>query len=113
MIGGVHMKKTWKNFWTDMVILVQMLCLAATGAILKWVLPPGSGYGHGAGRGLGNRLNRGAGPEELLGMTRHEWGEVHFYIAASLIAVLAIHLVLHWSWIKNRTSELFRTKRPG
>jgi hypothetical protein len=35
----------------------------------------------------------------LWGLTRHEWGDVHYYIALVLMAILAFHLVLHWKWI--------------
>jgi len=34
-------------------------------------------------------------------MNRHEWGEIHFYLGLSLLALILIHLILHWSWIKN------------
>jgi hypothetical protein len=47
--------------------------------IERYLLPPGSG-----------RL------EILWGMSRHEWGEVLFWIAVTLAAVLTLHLLLHW-----------------
>jgi hypothetical protein len=33
------------------------------------------------------------------GLSRHEWGEIHYWIALAMAAVLAVHLVLHWKWI--------------
>jgi len=101
------MKKTWKNFWTDAVMFVQILALSATGIILKWVLPPGSGHGLGHGHGHGHELNDGTGPETLLGLGRHDWGDVHFWIAVSLVAILVLHVILHWTWVKCRIYELF------
>ena len=89
------MKPVWRNFWTDVVLFSQMLALLVTGVILKYGLPPGSGRGHGWGRHHG-------GPRELLGLRRHEWGDVHFWIAVSLVAVLLLHLALHWGWIRHR-----------
>ncbi len=55
--------------------------MAFAGFIMKYILPPGSG-----GRGRMLRGGRGAGDlgeqiKELLSMTRHEWGDVHFYLA--------------------------------
>lgn len=39
-------------------------------------------------------------PLELLwGLTRHEWGDYHYWIALGLLAVLSLHLFLHWKWI--------------
>lgn len=35
----------------------------------------------------------------LWGWTRHQWGEVHFWIAMALMVILAIHLILHWRWL--------------
>lgn len=37
--------------------------------------------------------------ELLWGWTRHEWGEVHYWIAWVLLIVLSVHLLLHWKWI--------------
>jgi len=76
------MSKRILNYLVDLAALAALLLLAATGALLALVLPPGSG------RFL-----------TLWGMDRHEWGDVHFGIAASFIALMLVHLVLHWSWI--------------
>jgi hypothetical protein len=102
-------------FWTDVVIALLMAALITTGSILKWVLPPGSGGGgHGAGLGLGRGrggggwgAGAGGGAEPakaLLDLTRHEWGDVHFWIAAALLAGVVLHLALHWGWIKTSLS---------
>jgi hypothetical protein len=98
------MSKAWQCFWIDVVLFAQAVSLASTGAVMKWVLPPGSGgHGWGGGRGWGQ------GPRRLFEMSRHDWGELHFWIAVSLVAVLALHLVVHWRWIVCR----FRDLRPS
>ena len=59
------MRRTTLNFVVDLIGFVDLLLLAVTGAILKWVLPPGSGGGHGSG------FRRGRAPgeiKELLGL---------------------------------------------
>ena len=38
-------------FWTDVAIALLMAGLVATGTIIKWVLPPGSGRGDVGGPG--------------------------------------------------------------
>ncbi len=101
------MKRKWKNFWLNLLMFVQILILTVTGIIMKWVLPPGSGQGQGSGRGLGRSLNDGQGQELLLGLGRHDWGDIHFWVALSLVAVLALHLYLHWSWATSRFRALF------
>jgi hypothetical protein len=104
------MRRTTLNFTLDLLGFVDLLLLAATGAILKWVLPPGSGGGQGHG------FRGGRGPVEevrtLLGLGRHDWGAVHFILALLFLALMLVHLCLHWTWIKSCTrSILFPSRR--
>lgn len=103
------MRRTTLNFIVDVIALVDLLLLAATGAILRWVLPPGSGGGHGYG------FRRGRAPgavKELLGLGRHDWGDIHFVLALLFVLLILIHLYLHWTWIKTcGKSILFPSSR--
>jgi hypothetical protein len=56
--------------------------MIATGYILRFPLPPGT--------------NKSLA---LWGLSRHQWGEVHFWISLGLLAVLLTHLALHWQWV--------------
>ncbi|MBN2131332.1 MAG: DUF4405 domain-containing protein [Sedimentisphaerales bacterium] len=91
------MRRTTLNFIVDAVGFVDLLLLAATGVILRWVLPPGSG-GHGqafrGGRG-------GAHIRTLWGLGRHDWGDVHFVLSLLFVFLILVHLILHWTWIKT------------
>jgi hypothetical protein len=90
------MKRTQLNFAIDTAAFAAFLFLLSTGLLLRYQLPAGSGgmHGVGAGRGAADR------PITILwGFTRHDWGAIHYWIAGSLIAILAIHLILHWKWI--------------
>jgi hypothetical protein len=90
------MKRVQLNAIIDAVALVVFMCLASTGLILRYQLPPGSGSELGRGMGRGSLRQ----PVELLwGQSRHEWGDYHYWIAIGLLAVLAVHLFLHWKWI--------------
>jgi hypothetical protein len=84
------MRKNTLNFIVDAVTLLAILGMTGTGLILKFSLPPGSG-----GRGL-----------TLWGLGRHDFGTVHFWIAAALGALLIVHLVLHWSWVVGTIRRL-------
>lgn len=96
------MRRATLNFTVDLIALLDLLLLAATGAILKWVLPPGSGGGHGPGYGEGFRGGRGpVEVRELLGLGRHDWGDVHFVLALLFLFLILVHLYLHWTWIKT------------
>lgn len=90
------MKRTNLNFLIDCFAFTAMMLLASTGLLMAHKLPHGSGGQHamGSGQGAAGR------PVALLwGMTRHEWGDLHYWIGYALLAVLAVHVVLHWKWI--------------
>ena len=98
------MRRTTLNFIMDLIGFFNLLLLATTGAVMKWVLPPGSGGG-GGGHGYGFRGGRGPGPgagqvKQLLGLGRHDWGDVHFILAVLFVLLILVHIVLHWGWIK-------------
>lgn len=76
------MNRTIVNFVVDIAAFVAFLFLATTGVLMRYVLPPGSGH-----------FSR------LWGMDRHQWGAIHFWIAAALTALVVLHLYLHWRWI--------------
>jgi hypothetical protein len=91
------MKRTTLNFIVDTIAFLDLLLLAATGTVLKWVLPPGSG-----GHGQGFRGGRGAEHiKTLWSMGRHDWGDVHFVLSALFVFLMLVHLFLHWTWIKT------------
>ncbi len=77
------MNRTNVNIAVDTGALVLMTALAATGLLMEFVLPPRSGEGIA-----------------LWGMNRHEWGEIHLWIAYGFLALLAVHLLMHVAWIK-------------
>lgn len=110
------MRRTTLHFVVDLIAFVNLLLLATTGTILKWVLPPGSGGG-GGGHGYGFRGGRGPGPgtgqvQQLLGLGRHDWGDVHFVLALLFVLLILLHIVLHWTWIKTcARSILFPSRR--
>lgn len=76
------MRKATVNFVVDALALVAFVLLAGTGVLVRYVLPPGSGHF-----------------SSLWGMDRHAWGEVHFWISVVLLALLALHVFLHWRWV--------------
>jgi len=101
------MRRTTLNFIVDSISFADLLLLAATGTIMKWVLPPGSG-----GRGYGFRGGRDpAELRELLGLTRHDWGSIHFILALLFILLILVHIVLHWTWIKTCGKSLLLPSR--
>jgi hypothetical protein len=64
--------------------------LTGTGLLLAYRLPPGSRGGHGL---------------SALGWTRHEWGDLHFWISIAFLILLTVHLALHWRWFWQIASK--------
>ena len=75
------MQKSKLNFIIDFILFIILINLAATGALIHFVLPHGSRH------------------ITLWGMNRHDWGEVHFWLAVSMIILMLVHIILHWGWI--------------
>lgn len=67
---------------TDVLAFAGFVALTASGVLMRYVLPPGSG-----------RF------VSVWGLDRHQWGTAHFWIAVGFLATLIAHLVLHWRWI--------------
>ena len=91
------MKKPTINFIVDCIGLVAFLGQVVTGYIIRYILPPGSG-------GRGRALHGGQGEEHiktLLSLGRHDWGDIHFYLAITFVIFALLHIYLHWTWIKN------------
>lgn len=77
------MRKPEINFIVDSIAFFLFLFLISTGFLIYLVIPPASGL-------------------SVWGMGRHDWGEIHFWIALTFLLFMVIHFVLHWSWIKAR-----------
>src|SRR5688572_17207049 len=80
--SGEVMKRNRINLAIDAVTASLLAGMIATGLLLRFVLPPGSG----------GRLT-------LWTWERHEWGNLHFYLALSMAAIVLLHLALHWQWV--------------
>ena len=78
------MRRPTLNFLVDAAAFVGFVFLVSTGVLMRYVLSPGSGK-----RTL------------VWGLDRHDWGTLHFWIAAAFLAVLAFHVVLHAKWIMS------------
>lgn len=74
----------------NLVLYLSFCTVIGTGLLLAYRLPPGSKGGHGL---------------TVLGMTRHEWGDWHFYIGLLMVAVGFTHLLLNWAWVRRIASK--------
>jgi len=78
-----------KNLWmrvSNLALFLGFCGLTGTGLLMKYRLPPGSRGGHGL---------------SALGMTRHEWGDIHVWIGWGVVAITLLHLALNWVWLRK------------
>lgn len=68
----------------DVLSFIGFVGLTSTGVLTRYVLPPGSGRW-----------------STVWGLSRHEWGAIHFWISLGFFTALAMHLILHWRYIVN------------
>lgn len=94
------MSKNKMNLLVDVLAYIGMVGLISTGLLLMYILPPGTGGCHGEG---GARV-------AVMGLSRHEWGSVHWYIATGLIVLAGVHVILHWKWVTNTFGALTRPR---
>lgn len=72
-----------------------MLAIGSTGVVMWIRLPPGSGH-----------------DATVLSLGRHDWGDLHAWLAVALGATLLTHLALHWKWIASVTAgQVERARR--
>src|SRR5690554_1301874 len=76
------MNRSVLNLAIDAIAAVVMLAMIATGVLLRFTLPPGSGH-----------------DRTLWQLTRHQWGDLHFWLALAVVAIILVHLWLHWTWV--------------
>ena len=72
----------------------SMCFLIGTGLLMKYRLVPGYLGGHGL---------------TLFGLSRHDWGAFHLWIAYLITLLIVIHLILNLSFIKN----IVASKKPS
>lgn len=82
------MKRQHVHFVIDSAMAAAGLGLIATGLLLEFVLPAHSRQA------------------SVWGMTRHDWGELHFWLALAILGLLLVHLALNWSWVCTVVTKL-------
>ncbi len=87
--------KTLSGRILNFALWLNACALAGTGLLLAFRLPPGSR----GGRGLA-----------VLGLDRHQWGDMHTWLGYAFLVLLLLHLAVHWRWLWQYASR--RRKAP-
>jgi hypothetical protein len=91
-----HLKKSDWQYLVDTLLFICIVGIAFIGILMGLALPKG--------------------PQALesskyfLGLHRHQWGNIHFYLSIAFVCLVVIHLILSWSWIKGKASRIFHRR---
>lgn len=87
---GLIMTKSKINLIVDALMLLCVTAITGIGLLMKFVLVPGQDRWPIYGRNV-----------ELFfwGLDRHQWGTVHLAVGLVFIALLILHIILHWAMI--------------
>jgi hypothetical protein len=92
--GFPQMKKPDWQYLVDTLLFVCIIGIASIGILMGLVIPQGPQASEKA--------------KYFLGLHRHQWGNIHFYLSIAFICLVVIHIVLSWSWIKGKARQLFK-----
>lgn len=67
----------------DLLSFTALTLMISTGTLLKFTLPPRSGG------------------DEVWYLTRHDWGDIHFYLSVTFLILMSVHLITHLKFIKS------------
>ena len=75
----------------NLLLYIAFCAMVGTGLLMAYRLPPGS---------------RGGSGLTVLGMDRHEWGDVHLWISYIVVAAVIAHLGMNWTWLKKIAASM-------
>ena len=93
------MRRAATLYWVAVAALLALLVEVVSGFVLWIALPRGDGFRF---RGSGSRL-----AHQSFGFDRATWLDIHDWAGIALVAILLVHLVLHWRWVANVTRRVF------
>ncbi|MBN1221758.1 MAG: DUF4405 domain-containing protein [Candidatus Aminicenantes bacterium] len=88
------MKKTDWQYIVDTLLFLCIFGISFIGILLAFFLPKGPSVSESQ--------------KYLLGLHRHQWGDIHMYLSLAFVVLVIIHLTLAWSWIKGKSKNLFK-----
>ena len=88
------MKKSDWQYLVDTLLFLCIVGIVLIGFLMGLVIPKGPTAPESA--------------KYFLGLHRHQWGNIHFYLSIAFTALVIIHLILSWKWIKVKARQIFK-----
>ena len=83
-----------KTFFALAVSMALLGLAQATSGFVLWL-----GFPSGGG---------GGGELTIWEISKHTWIDIHDWVAVALVALVIIHVILHWKWIFRMTKSLLK-----
>ena len=91
------MKKSTLNFVMFIALLFTGLVETISGFVLWFIIPGGQGS-------EGNHAITAVARSTFI-WSRHTWMDIHDWLAIAIVALVIVHLILHWKWIYYMTKK--------
>ncbi len=88
------MKKSDWQYLIDTMLFICIIGIVFIGFLLGLVIPKGPSFAESS--------------KYFLGLHRHGWGNIHFYLSIAFTTLVIIHLLLSWKWIKSKAKQIFK-----
>jgi hypothetical protein len=93
-------KNVWFNLAINALVAVSFLLTAVSG--VYFLFAPSGGFQGG----------RNAGWDPMFLFSRTTWDLIHTWAGVVLIGAAAVHLGIHWQWVKSVTQRFFLSLLP-
>jgi hypothetical protein len=90
------MKKSDWQYLVDTLLFLAVVGIALIGFLMGLVIPKGP-----------------TAPEStkyFLGLHRHQWSNIHFYLSIAFVVFVTIHILMSWKWIKSKSRQIFKER---
>ena len=87
-----NLKKNTLKYLINVTLFIDMTSIAVLGLLLGFVIPKGQGH-----------LTQ----KYFLGLHRHDWANIHLYLALLLLPLLVFHVWFNWTWVVQATKRYF------
>jgi hypothetical protein len=84
------LKKNTLKYFINVTLFIDITSIAVLGLLLGFVIPKGQGH---------------LSQKYFLGLHRHDWADIHLYLALLLLPLLVFHVWFNWTWVIQSTKR--------